>query len=278
MEIITINVGQGSFAVVRDQDEAIVVDTRIPAVGDSTAEFVKGALSGAVRDHNVRGLVLTGFDRDHADASGVAIVLRKYRPDWIMYPRYYKNTDEAREVFAIIDGEERSRRGTRTPLDRYSIRLDKVESRIYRAGGLCERMSFELFSPHPEDMESSNDCSLVVKVRDDSMSYLITGDTETGRWDTIARLFRSDLKSDVLAAPHHGSDTGLHEGALGHIRPDTVLVSAGKDNQYGHPHAKAMLTYRLMAREVHSTHTGDSLHTYRGRRGIETAKGTITRG
>ena len=36
MEIITVNVGQGALAIVRDQDEAIIVDSRIPPAGDSS--------------------------------------------------------------------------------------------------------------------------------------------------------------------------------------------------------------------------------------------------
>ena len=277
MEIITINVGQGAFAVVRDDDEAVIVDTRIPAAGDDSAEFVKRALSKCVANRNVRGLVLTGFDNDHADASGVAIVLRKYRPDWIMYPKYYKPSSEARAVFGIINGEEEARRGSASPLTKYSVRLDLVDHRFYKVGKLCTRMSFETFSPHPEDMESSNDSSLVVKISHPSLTYLVTGDAELTRWETIARLFGSSLKSDVMAAPHHGSKNGAHAGALKHIKPHTVLISAGPGNSYGHPHAEALKVFRTHATEIHSTHEGESLHTHRRADGrIRTDRGSIT--
>lgn len=278
MEIITINVGQGAFVVVRDHMDAIIVDTRIPAAGDGASEYVKGALAQAVAGRNVQGLMLTGFDADHADVSGVAIALRKYRPAWIMYPKYYKDTAAARNVFGVINGEVAARKTTLSPLTRYSIRLDRVERRLFVPGKLARGMAFELFSPHPEDMTSSNDCSLVVKISSPTLSYLVTGDAEVGRWDTIARLFRANLKSDVMAAPHHGSRNGAHDGALGFVQPDTVLISAGIDNSYGHPHPEALAAFRRVRAKVYSTHEGDSLYTYRDARGgVRTDAGRISR-
>ncbi len=277
MEILTINVGQGAFVVVRDPDEAVIIDTRIPSGGDRSTEYVKGALALAVKDRNVRGLVLTGFDRDHADVSGVAISLRKYRPDWVMYPMYKKPTAAATAVFDVIRDEEQSRRSTRQPLERLSIRLDKLESRKAPAGALCSAMSFELFSPHPDGMDSSNDSSLVAKISSRVLTYLVTGDAEVGRWETIGRLFRGGLKSDVMAAPHHGSRNGAHLAALQHIQPHTVLISAGVGNSYGHPHREALAAFRAVGAEVHSTHEGHSLHTYRDRAGrIRTDRGSMT--
>jgi len=45
-------------------------------------------------------------------------------------------------------------------------------------------------------------------------SYLIMGDTENPRWETINKLFGSALKSHVLAAPHYGSKNATHPASL----------------------------------------------------------------
>jgi competence protein ComEC len=254
MDIITVNVGQGALSIIRHNREAIIVDCRIPPSSDDTVAFVKQMFATALKDHGVKGLVLTGFDDDHTDVVGIALVLQKYRPDWVVYPQYYKNTQEAKSAFWLIDREEKERKGTANPLRRISVRLDRLSSR--QLHGLSGNFDFELFSPHPEEMSSSNNCSIVLKVVGrgaSGFSYLITGDTEVERWQTIARLFGSALKSHVLAAAHHGSVNGVHPAALLHIEPHTVLISAGVDNQYGHPDPAAVKAYKRVAKYVYST-------------------------
>jgi beta-lactamase superfamily II metal-dependent hydrolase len=81
MNIITVNVGQGALAIVRHQKEAIIVDCRIPPSDDTTVAYVKEIMALSLKDHNVKGLILTGFDSDHSEIAGASIVLRKYRPD-----------------------------------------------------------------------------------------------------------------------------------------------------------------------------------------------------
>src|SRR6267154_596078 len=254
MNIITVNVGQGALSIIRHNQEAIIVDCRIPPSSDDTVTFVKQMFATALKDHGVKGLVLTGFDDDHSDVVGIAIVLQKYRPDWVMYPTYYKDTQEAKEVFRLIDQQVNERRGSNNPLRRISVRLDTLANR--RLPGLSGNFGFELFSPHIEDMDCSNNCSIVLKVTGlgaGGFSYLITGDTEVERWQTIARLFGSALKSHVLAAAHHGSINGVHPAALLHIDPHTILISAGVDSQYGHPDPAAVKVYKRVAKYVYTT-------------------------
>jgi beta-lactamase superfamily II metal-dependent hydrolase len=202
----------------------------------------------------VKGLILTGFDSDHSEIVGASIVLRKYRPDWVMYPTYFKDTDEASRVFVLIDGEVRTRRATGSPLRKVSVRVDQIANR--RLTGLSGKFDFELFSPHVEDMDSSNNCSIVLKLTGlgaRGFSYLITGDTENPRWERINKLFGSALKSHVLAAPHHGSRNAAHPASLVSIDPHTVLISADVDSQYGHPHPEALRVYNKVAKHVFST-------------------------
>jgi competence protein ComEC len=254
VNVITANVGQGALAIVRQQGEAIIVDSRIPPSDDGTVAYVKELLAVSLKDHYVKGLILTGFDDDHSDVVGASLILRKYRPDWVMYPAYYKDSTEAKLVFALIDSEEKARRTSTNPLKKVSVRLDKLARRSLF--GLSDHFDFELFSPHIEDMDCSNNCSIVLKLTGrgpSGFSYLITGDTENGRWDTIARLFGSALKSHVLAAPHHGSKNATHPASLLHIAPHTVLISAGVDSQYGHPNPAAVKVYSRVAKYVFST-------------------------
>jgi len=198
MNIITANVGQGALAIVRNAGEAILVDSRIPPSDNKTVAYAKELLAVSLKDHYVKGLVFTGFDADHCDVVGASIILRKYRPDWVMYPKYYKDSTEATLVFSLLDEEERARRESRNPLRKISVRLDQLANRNLR--GLSDHFDFELFSPHIEDMDSSNNCSIVLKLTGRGLrgfSYLITGDTENERWETINRLIVSHRSFSV---------------------------------------------------------------------------------
>src|SRR5258706_12086159 len=129
MNIITANVGQGALAIVRHQGEAIIVDARVPPSDDDTVAYVKQLLALSLKGHCVKGLILTGFDNDHTEIVGASIILRKYRPDWVMYPTYYKDSDEAKRVFALINEEEKLRSTSGSPLKKMSVRVDKLVNR-----------------------------------------------------------------------------------------------------------------------------------------------------
>jgi beta-lactamase superfamily II metal-dependent hydrolase len=273
MEILTLYVGQGSLVAIRAGDEAIVVDSHMPTADDVTREQIEDTLATFVSGRRVRGLILTGFDDDHSCPTGVESILTAYEPDWVMYPKYYKETDAATSVFATIAREVNRRSNTSRALVRKSVRVDLVDSRMLP--GLARYFTFELFSPHMEDMDSSNNSSLVIKVTGldpTGFSYLITGDTETERWDRINAIFGGALRSDKMAASHHGSITGVNAATLLLISPHTVLISAGVDNQYGHPDSAAVQAYRRVAQQVFSTHAegGHCLFSRRGAQGFET--------
>ena len=270
MEVLTLYVGQGDFTVVRHGTQAIAVDTRWLV---DRSDDIEMKVSRFLQRRELAGIVLTGLDDDHADPVGLDWLLENYFPGWVMYPKYYKDTGNAQQVFNVIRKHERRRKGTPRPLERISVRLDRLESRYF--DNLTEEFQLELFSPHIEDMDNSNNCSIVLKIegiRPGGFSYLVTGDTENPRWDRIVELFGDALDADVLAAPHHGSKNAAHPGMILAVRPHTVVISAGVDNQYGHPDRKAVALYLRVAARVFQTNArnGVSLLTYRRGRDLLT--------
>ncbi|MBX2977433.1 MAG: hypothetical protein KF721_15005 [Ignavibacteriaceae bacterium] len=265
MEIFTLNIGQGQFVIVTGKSQAFIVDTYVPSDNSNNIINVKGALAKILEGKELIGLIVTGFDADHFNETGMKIVLNKYRPNWIMYPKYFKKTDVADACFKVIESFEKQKKFTRV-----SVSLSKNDSRFYTT--LSTEFTFEVFSPHIDDMNSSNNCSLVIKVKEISTrrTYLITGDTENDRWDSIVRYFGDVLSSDVLDAPHHGSKNGITAKAISLIKPDTVLISAGVDNQYGHPDKEAIQLFTTYAKHCYSTNDGkgQSLKTVATEQGI----------
>src|SRR5712671_1079898 len=163
MHLFTAYVGQGSLAAVRAGNEVIIVDAHMPNIEDHiTPGEIEASLDVFIGDRVVRGLIITGLDRDHACPYGVESILTRYEPDWVMYPKYYKDTDAASDVFTTIALEVTRREKTQHPLVRHSVHVNKVDSRIL--SGLATYFSFELFSPHMDDMDSSNNSSIVLKL------------------------------------------------------------------------------------------------------------------
>ena len=257
MKILTLYVGQGEMAVIRHSGESVIVDSHwLTEIENSIVR----QLSTFLKRQNVVGLVLTGFDSDHADPNGIEHILSYYQPNWVMYPKYYKDTENATEVFKIIRKHEKLRSQSSNPLQILSVRLDILNSRIL--SGLSTNFKFELFSPHIEDMDSSNNCSIVLKlsgIGSNGFDYLVTGDTENSRWETITELFDHHLSSDVLSAPHHGSKNASHPKMALLVSPNTVLISAGVDNQYGHPDSQAIRIYQKVAEHVFQTNIYDGV-------------------
>jgi len=271
MNIYTLNVGQGQFVVITGDTQAFIVDTYVPLNPTNDIINVKGALATILQGKELVGLMVSGFDSDHFNEVGMRIVLNKYRPDWIMYPKYFKKTNTADACFDVIKSFESQKAFTR-----YSVSLSQNDTRFYNR--LSTEFRVEVFSPHSADMNSSNNCSLVcrVKERSSGRTYLITGDTENDRWRSIVHYFGDALASDVLAAPHHGSKNGISAEAIALIKPHTILISAGINNQYGHPDKEATRLFAYYAEQYYSTSYGggQSLKTVASAQEIKSVKFT----
>lgn len=253
MDIFTLYAAQGDLAAVRAGNEAVIIDAHMPECDDVTPPQIEQSLDAYLARSNVRGLILTGLDKDHACPAGVDSILTRYLPDWVMYPTYYKDTETATEVFEIIERHRQRRANTARPLVRHSVCVDGP-SRLL--SGLADYFLFELFSPHIKTMNCSNNSSIVMKLMGldaTGFSYLITGDTETEAWDRINGRYGASLAAAVFSAPHHGAVSGCNAGTVLLVNPDTVLISAGVNNAYGHPDVAAVRVYAAVARAVYST-------------------------
>jgi len=84
-----------------------------------------------------------------------------------------------------------------------------------------------------------NNMSVVSKLTYGNTSFLFTGDvSEKGEAALLER--GSDLKADVMQAPHHGSSSSSTAAFLDAASPRVAFISCGLDNSYGHPHREVM--------------------------------------
>ncbi|MDE5951030.1 MAG: DNA internalization-related competence protein ComEC/Rec2, partial [Acetatifactor sp.] len=71
---------------------------------------------------------------------------------------------------------------------------------------------------------------------------LLTGDVEgEGERELTAYLRQLPLAElEVLKVAHHGSRYSTSEAFLQAVTPRLALISAGRDNSYGHPHEELL--------------------------------------
>ncbi len=91
--------------------------------------------------------------------------------------------------------------------------------------------------------DDTNDTSIVLRIQYGSTSFLFTGDMEsTAEKDLLDAGI--DLHADVLKLGHHGSSTSTSYRFLREVAPTYGIISAGTDNQYGHPHEEVLSRLR----------------------------------
>ncbi|MDQ0218237.1 DNA internalization-related competence protein ComEC/Rec2 [Peribacillus cavernae] len=98
--------------------------------------------------------------------------------------------------------------------------------------------AFYILHPYREE-ENPNESSVIIYAVFGGQRWLFTGDLGVEGEEQILKVF-PHLRADVLKAGHHGSKTSTSDMLLDHLKPRTAIISAGKRNRYGHPHAEVV--------------------------------------
>jgi competence protein ComEC len=86
----------------------------------------------------------------------------------------------------------------------------------------------------------ANDTSIVMTLRHGPTSIALMGDAEDPLEAYLAETYGEELDVDILKLGHHGSDSSSSEEFLGLVSPQDAIVSAGKENKYGHPSLRVL--------------------------------------
>ncbi|MEK7179981.1 MAG: ComEC/Rec2 family competence protein [Patescibacteria group bacterium] len=97
-----------------------------------------------------------------------------------------------------------------------------------------------LFPDRDVSQFETNTASIVGKLVYGDSSFLLTGDSPKKIEQYLILLDKKGLDSDVLKAGHHGSRTSSDEFFVQAVSPEYTIISAGKNNQYGHPHKEVL--------------------------------------
>lgn len=129
-------------------------------------------------------------------------------------------------------------------------------------------VSFEIVSPSQSLIDEDtaaikakkkvdvNNESVVGRLTFGNFAMLFTGDAEGPVEKDMAASYGEKLKCQVLKAGHHGSKTSSTAEFLKLVQPESVVMSLGVNNQYGHPH-EALLN-RLQKQGVKNIYRTDA--------------------
>ena len=99
-----------------------------------------------------------------------------------------------------------------------------------------------------EEQNDLNDTSICLHLVYGEKKFLFMGDASENMEKDVAW-----LGVDVLKVGHHGSKTSTSEEFLNQIKPKVAIISAGKDNNYGHPNIETLERLESIGAEIYRT-------------------------
>lgn len=218
MEVHFLDVGQGDCAVVICDGEAMIIDGGPRAAAENVYRYIREELKLTHIDY----VISTHPHVDHV--YGLSSVLNAAPADLLLTPVMKWDSRAFEHVVKYA-----ARQGTvlSVPAEGDTLMLGSARVTVLHCW------------PEAVDCGRTNDASIVLRVDYGQTSFLFTGDAED--WSEYMMLDSGmNLKADVLKVSHHGSCTATTAEFLRAVQPRYAVISVGKNNSYGHPHAEVL--------------------------------------
>ncbi|MDD4566051.1 MAG: stalk domain-containing protein [Eubacteriales bacterium] len=213
MTIHFIDVGQADSIFIDYGNYEVLVDGGNNGDGSLVVNYIKPYIDG-----NLELMIGTHSDADHI--GGLDTVLSAYQVDKIIYSEETKDTVTYKDFLDAAAAEPGA-----------SLVGDSDMSFNMGNGAYLKVMEMG------DGYKDSNENSVVSMVDYNNVEILLMGDLES----TVESKYLDKFQDvDVLKAGHHGSSTSSNRDFLNVVKPEIVIISAGKANQYGHPHIEAI--------------------------------------
>jgi competence protein ComEC len=221
LHLVMLDIGQGdAILITAPSGETLLVD------GGPDPDLLLRRLGERLPwwQRRIDVMILTHPHEDHV--AGLVAALERYRVGLILDAgRDYQNPTYHRFV-QLARAEPGGRLLTARAGQRIRLDATTVVTLLYPTAA-------DVAGPLPEG--DINNASVVDLLRSGGFTALLTGDAEA---PVEAMLAERELLSrvDVLKIGHHGSHSSSSPPLLDATRPGVALISAGIDNDYGHPH------------------------------------------
>ena len=180
---------------------------------------------------------------------GEAVVSRYLWHEWISTLNSvaisHTDLDHAGGVPALL-GNFRVKRFDYTPVGANTRTLErllgiaknrKIPDHILSAGMQEQIEGVVIHAVYPTldtKQMTANESSLVLRLTYGRFSALLTGDLEKSG-EMLALQLNGDISGQLLKVAHHGSRMATTDPFLDRTRPRWAVISAGRNNPYGHP-------------------------------------------
>ena len=225
-EIDFIDVGQGDCSYFyTESGKSFMVD----GGSASEKELAKYTLVPFLKSKGIsriHGWIISHGDKDHT--SGIIDVMESgIRIDNLIIS---KQTFEDRNSSAII--QKAKEKG--------------IKIMIAEVGKTISDSSFTIsfLAPLSPEEEDINDSCLVFRLENDGLTAMFAGDISDRIEEQLVEKYGSlkggMLDVNIYKVNHHGSKYSSSDKWLNALSADTAVISCGKNNQYGHPHARTL--------------------------------------
>lgn len=227
-----IDVGQGDCSLVVCDGKTLLIDA-----GENGHET---EVINYLRSLGIEKLDYIIASHQHSDhIGGLPEVIEEFGMDTIIMPRLTEEQTPTNSTYTAF-------------LKAVQASGAKVISSKVGASYTLGSATFEIFGPVTDDAEDINNMSVITKLTYGENSFLFTGDAETEEEKEVVET-GADLDCDVLNVGHHGSYTSSCKDFLDAVTPEICVISCGADNDYGHPHDKALNRIKNHTEEIYRT-------------------------
>jgi competence protein ComEC len=229
LDVHFLDVGQADSIFIKTHEgKTMLIDGGNTADGDFVTSYIK--------DQGITKLDIIIGTHPHEDhIGGLDKVIRLLNVEKIYMPKVMHTSQAFEDVLDAI--------GTKglkvtTPVVGDTFDLGSIKCTIV--------------APNSEKYDDFNNYSIVLKMEYGQTSFLFTGDAETVSEQEMLT-GKYDLKADVLKVGHHGSTSSTSLAFLKAVSPKYAVISAGKDNQYGHPDSIILNRLKTFGTEIYRT-------------------------
>ncbi len=221
LEVHILDVGQGLAVLLRTSDHLLVYDAG-PSFSDefNTGSAVVIPVLRGLGINKIDKLIVSHGDNDHA---GGATGLLENMPVGTVTSSY-ANLESSQPVLPCLESQH----------------------------WVWDEVEFQFIHPNTVQYRG-NDSSCVLKVSTGKHSILLPGDIELGTERRLVAEYGLELKSDILIAPHHGSNSSSSYAFVKMVDPMVVVFSTGYQNRFNHPAERIKQRYSEAGAELFDT-------------------------
>lgn len=232
LTVKVLDVGQGDAILIQTSGQTVLVDTGDISTRDKLVAYIKKA--GIT---TIDKVIITHPHADHL--GGMIGILENFKVGQVYDSGQIGTTALYRQYLAIIN-KKNIPFTIVTPGTEVIIEND-IKLKIFAPG-----------KPFITESEINNN-SIVAKLVFNQFSMLMTGDAEKESEARMLKNYAGDLKSNILKAGHHGSNTSSSSEFLKAVGPEAVVISLGANNDYHHPHPSTLKKYAEAKLKVYRT-------------------------